>query len=102
MVSKNGYRYYIIFVDDYNRFSWLYPLKQKSEALSTFIQLKNMIEKQLETSIKTVHYHSGGEYRAFARFVSENGISHIFLHVLIHQLKMEEQRENIGMLQKWD
>lgn len=37
-----------------------------------------MIEKQLETSIKTVHSDSGGEYKAFARFVNENGISHMF------------------------
>lgn len=48
-------------------FFWLYPLKQKSEALPTFIQFKTMIEKQLETSIKTVHSDSGGKYKAFAK-----------------------------------
>lgn len=57
--SKNGYRFYVIFVDKYNRFFRLYPLKHKSEALPTFIQFKNMIEKQLETSIKAMHSDLG-------------------------------------------
>ena len=30
--SYNGFRYYIDFVDDYSKFTWLYPLKRKSEA----------------------------------------------------------------------
>lgn len=51
VTSKNGYMFYIIFVDDHSIFCWLYPLKHKSEALQTFVQFKIMIEKQLETSI---------------------------------------------------
>lgn len=29
MLSGDGYRYYILFFDDYSRYTWLYPLKQK-------------------------------------------------------------------------
>lgn len=29
MLSANGYEYYVLFVDDYSQFTWLYPLKQK-------------------------------------------------------------------------
>ena len=30
--SRNGFKYYISFVDDYSRYTWIYPLKLKSEA----------------------------------------------------------------------
>jgi hypothetical protein len=33
ILSTNGYKYYVIFVDDFSRYMWLFPLKQKSDAL---------------------------------------------------------------------
>nr|KYP49975.1 Retrovirus-related Pol polyprotein from transposon TNT 1-94 [Cajanus cajan] len=41
--SRDGFRYYIIFVDSFSRFTWLYFLHTKSEALNCFIQFKNMV-----------------------------------------------------------
>ena len=35
-VSRDGYKYYISFVDDYTRYSWIYPLKLKSQAFEVF------------------------------------------------------------------
>ena len=32
IVSRNGYKYYISFVDDYSSYTWVYPLKLKSDA----------------------------------------------------------------------
>jgi hypothetical protein len=32
--SSNGYKYYIIFVYDFSRYTWLIPLKHKSDALN--------------------------------------------------------------------
>jgi hypothetical protein len=29
VISLSGYRYNVIFIDDYSRFSWLFPLKLK-------------------------------------------------------------------------
>lgn len=45
---KSGARYFMTLVDDYSRMVWLYVLKIKDEALSTFIKWKIMIEKQTE------------------------------------------------------
>lgn len=50
--SKQGYKYYILFLDGFSRFSCIYPLKQKSDALTMFIHFKTMAEKQFNISIK--------------------------------------------------
>lgn len=38
--STSGFKYYVLFIDDFSRFTWLYPLKQKSETVQAFIQFK--------------------------------------------------------------
>ena len=38
--SFNDYKYYVHFVDSFSRFTWVYLLKKKSDALETFINFK--------------------------------------------------------------
>ena len=38
-ISINGHRYYVLFVNDYTRFSWFLFLKHKYAVLSTFINI---------------------------------------------------------------
>lgn len=42
--SFQGMKYYVVFVDDFSRFSWLYPLKMKSEFFTTFLKFQNLVE----------------------------------------------------------
>nr|KYP66597.1 Retrovirus-related Pol polyprotein from transposon TNT 1-94 [Cajanus cajan] len=51
--SKEGYRYYIVFLDAYSKFSWVYFLKYRSQALNSFLEFKKMvvtISKEIENS----------------------------------------------------
>lgn len=48
LTSNQGFKYYINFLDDFSRFSWIYPLKTKDEALLVFKQFKLMAEKLLD------------------------------------------------------
>jgi len=41
--SHGNFRYYIYFVDAYSRFTWIYLLKNKFDALTTLKQFKNMV-----------------------------------------------------------
>ena len=41
--SNLGYKYYVIFVDDHSRFTWLYPLKLKSYFYHTFLQFQKFV-----------------------------------------------------------
>uniref|UniRef100_A0A803NKT0 Integrase catalytic domain-containing protein n=1 Tax=Cannabis sativa TaxID=3483 RepID=A0A803NKT0_CANSA len=71
---KENYKYYIVFVGDYSRFSWIFPLTMKSQAFETFIRFKSLVEKQFNLPIKVVQADGGGEYRPFEKFLSDQGI----------------------------
>lgn len=43
IVSVDNYKYYVVFVDQYTRYTWLYPLKTKSQVRETFIPFKELI-----------------------------------------------------------
>jgi hypothetical protein len=42
--SNNGYVYYVSFVNDYSRKTWIYFLKSKDEVFSKFKEFKALIE----------------------------------------------------------
>jgi hypothetical protein len=42
--SVSGYKYYTLFVDDFSRFSSIYPLHTKFETFVAFVQFKNHVE----------------------------------------------------------
>jgi transposase InsO family protein len=76
--SSTGYKYYLLFVDDFSRFSWLYLLKHKSDVLSIFKSFKAVVENQFSTQIKFLRTDCGGEYTSneFTAFCSSSGITH--------------------------
>ena len=50
------------FIDDYSRKTWVYLLKQKSQALDVFKSFKAMAEKESNKFIKFLRLDGGGEY----------------------------------------
>ncbi len=50
--SKSDARYFMTLIDDYSRMVWVYFLKTKDEAFSTFVKWKTMIQKQTEKKVK--------------------------------------------------
>lgn len=53
-LSMDGYRYYLVIVDDYTRYTWIFPLKLKSEVASVMCQFISFVERQFSTKIKTI------------------------------------------------
>ncbi|KAM1900185.1 hypothetical protein ACFX14_029161 [Malus domestica] len=77
-VSINGFKYYVVFIDDFSRYSWLYPLKFKSDVFSTFVAFKKLVENMFNTTIKSFQTDGGGEYLSnnFKAFLTHHGIHH--------------------------
>ena len=78
VMSIDGFRYYVLFVDHFTRFTWLYLLKSKSKVFSKFIEFKAMVETQFSIKIKTLRSDGGGEYTssAFKSYLLQHGITH--------------------------
>ena len=51
--SLSGFEYYITFIDDYSRNTWIYFLKAKSEVFEKFKEFKALIENLSDKRIKT-------------------------------------------------
>jgi transposase InsO family protein len=77
-MTRGGKKYYVIFVDDYSRFTKLYLLRSKDEALKMFIKYKIEVENQKNIRIKRLRTDRGGEYESnpFKEFCEQNGIIH--------------------------
>ena len=78
LTSLLGFNYYVIFVDDYSWFTWLFLLKHKNEVLSVFKHFKSMVETQFSSKLKILRTNNGSEYinNDFKSFCSISGILH--------------------------
>ena len=68
ILSRDGYQYYISFVNDFSRYTWIYPLKFKSYALEVFKLFKLQVENQFTTTIKTLQSDWGGSIDLLQNF----------------------------------
>lgn len=100
--SSNGNCYYVIFVDTYSKFTWIFPLKFKYDALATFVIFKKLVENQLDTSIKLVQTDWGGEFRSFTNSLRDNGIIHrlICLHAHPQNGTVERKHHHIVEMER--
>ncbi|KAM2632205.1 hypothetical protein EV1_022967 [Malus domestica] len=94
VTSVSGFRYYLLIVDDFSKYSWLFPLKVKSQVYSTFVIFKNYVENLTGNKIKTVRSDSGGE------FVSSSFKSYLHTHGILHQLSCPHTPEQNGCVER--
>ena len=60
--SLSGYAYYVSFIDDFSRKTWIYFMKNKDEVFSKFKEFKALIKNDTEKKIKTIRSDNGGEF----------------------------------------
>jgi hypothetical protein len=74
--SLSGCEYYLTFIDDHSRKTWIYFLKAKSDVFARFQEFRALVENQTGKKIKVLRSDNGGEYssRQFVDFYAQNGI----------------------------
>ena len=85
--TLGGCRYYVTFIDDFSRHTWIYPMRQKSEVFGYFQQFKAEAEKTTGRHVRCLRSNGGKEYFSdmFTNYLRKEGIRrefscrHIFL-----------------------
>ena len=75
--SFGGHKYYMSFIDSATRYSWIYFLKKKSEALDVFKSFNSHFKTQHERKIKSLRTDNGGEFitTEFSNYLKSQGIT---------------------------
>ena len=70
VTTQSGHLYFMTFIDDYSRKTWIYFLKFKesNEVLDRFREFRALVENQFGKRIKVLQSNNGGEY-TFGGFV---------------------------------
>ena len=76
--STLGFWYFVTFIDDFSRCTWLFLMKSQNKLFSEFQKLFAEIRNQFHTSIRILHSDNALEYLStpFSDFLSSHGILH--------------------------
>jgi hypothetical protein len=72
--SVGGFKYYVSFLDDFSRFTWIYLLKRKYDVEKAFHLFQKHVELLLNTTIRALQSDWGGEYCGLSQFITGQGI----------------------------
>ncbi|GJZ95753.1 ribonuclease H-like domain-containing protein [Tanacetum coccineum] len=62
ILSLSGFTYYVLFLDHYSQFVWVYLLVRKSDVLSKFILFRNYVRTQFKCEIHAFQCDHVGEF----------------------------------------
>ena len=76
--SIGGSRYFVVFVDDYSRYSWIFNMKHRSKLLQVYSNFAKMVETQFSKRIKIFRSDNALEYTqyTFQAVLHSYGIVH--------------------------
>ncbi|KAI3690613.1 hypothetical protein L2E82_48745 [Cichorium intybus] len=76
VISKSGYKYYMVLIDNFTHYVWIYPLKYKSETFTNFQKFHKFIHTQFNRKIKSFQCDLSGEFdnNDFKTFAHTHGL----------------------------
>lgn len=94
-----GNKYFLIFIDDFTRMTWVYFMKQKSEVFSISKKFQMYVERQSGFLIKVLRSDRGGEYNSneFNKFCEDIGVDRQVTVGYTPQQNGVAERKNISI-----
>ncbi|KAJ9544405.1 hypothetical protein OSB04_024112 [Centaurea solstitialis] len=76
VISLSGFKYYVLFLDDFSHFLWVFPLRAKSEVFDVFKTFRAYVLNQFKTDIQLFQCDNGREFnnQPFLDFFRTHGI----------------------------
>jgi histone deacetylase 1/2 len=75
-LSVGKHAYYVSFIDDFSKFTWIYLLKKRSDVYQVFLNFQQYVERKFDKKIVTMQTDWGGEYEKLNGFFQKVGITH--------------------------
>ena len=100
--SLTGYEYYITFIVDFSRKTWIYFLRSKrsEEVFLRFQEFKALVENQTGKKIKVLRSDNGGEYTShvFDEYCRQEGIKRQLIVPYTPQQNGVAERKNCSIV----
>jgi hypothetical protein len=79
-ISIGGSKYYLVIVDDYSRFTWVFFLQEKSQTQETLKGFLRRAQNEFGLRIKKIRSDNGTEFKnsQIEGFLEDEGIKHEF------------------------
>ena len=91
--TRDGNKYFITFVDDSTKYSYVDLLKSNDKAIEKFVLYKNEVKNQLNKKIKVLRSDRGGEYEpTFVDVCAQQGIIHKTITPYLNPMKWLSER----------
>ena len=73
-----GIKWFVTFIDDFTRMTWLYMIKHKIEVFKIFQVFHRIVQTQFSAKIQVLRSYNGGEYvnQEFRHYFQEYGLQH--------------------------
>jgi hypothetical protein len=89
--THSGYRYWVIFIDDYTKFWVLYLMKLKSQTFACFKQFKAYAENHFRAKIGTLREDKGGKSICQESSVSCMGFSTSTPSIVLSRMELQSE-----------
>jgi len=98
---NNQFQYFLLFVDDFSRMTWVYFLKHKFEVHDKFYAFYQMIHTQFGKKIQVLRSDNGGEFvnKSMQEFFRENCLIHQTSYPNTPQQNGVPERKNRKLLE---
>lgn len=75
VISGQGHRYYVLFIDDHTRMAFIFFVGKKSETFGAYKQFDALVETRYSKHVKVLHSDRGGEFTSdeFKGYLKKRG-----------------------------
>jgi histone deacetylase 1/2 len=93
-LSAGKHSYYVSFIDDFSKFTWIYLLKSRADVYQVFLNFQQYVERKFDRKIVTMQTDWGGEYEKLNAFFQKVGITHHVSCPHAHQQNGSAERKH--------